>query len=783
MKKGNISVNKSKKGFAIILTLDTGSHITPSSQGFKDDFLKGLPQNKQVFYEYKNNLLDIVSLDMEKQQILFSRNPIQKPPVIVYPPNPSMTSIGEAHAPYNFIPINESVVASPFEYNEIQFNVFNNDLCTGVIDLNLKALTPLYIRGMTPLVHGFLEKNPDFFRGKDYCIPGSSLRGVIRTILEIVSYSKMGSINKNTSTQRFHYRAFADQSLSLREEYSSKMLAVEDNPLHYFPKINAGVIKKEGLNYYIRPGKHYKVEENLVKSKNVLSQLMSFKSGDKYKANKSYEIGFKPVFFKADQETIHQHHKKLLKYAKVTDIAVDNKMPGLIPGYLIHSGWMIGPAERPQGKHMHWVVGNINETIRINIPPEVIENYNDDKLRDSIDLIGMLNNKKTGIKEVPCFYSVDHLGNLTSFGYTGMFRLAYDRTLIEFLPDGHRTMTPDFTEVLFGKNDIVPSRVFIEDAFLQEGAIVDKVLIPSILGTPKPTTFQHYLRQEKNTISTVLNKRGQVSGFKGIVDYNQNGTISGNKLYWHHKSIKYPSQIEISEQSFKDYLLKQDKLKVFPHFDVKNNRIIFTISTLSSAQHDVLIKYILSQDKVQYTAMKPILSDAKFIGRIRFENLSEVELGALLFVLNLPDHLCYKIGMGKSLGFGSIKILPKIYLSNRAERYSNLKSEWSDTGINQPELTNEDITKITLTFERFVLDRINSKATSLWEEGRMNELKTMLDFRNCLSGIKSEYMLINKTMVDKQNNPVLNDYGIPKTVNEYKSRPILPKPSEYLKSQ
>lgn len=56
----------------------------------------------------------------------------------------------------------------------------------------------------------------------------------------------------------------------------------------------------------------------------------------------------------------------------------------------------------------------------------------------------------------------------------------------------------------------------------------------------------------------------------------------------------------------------------------------------------------------------------KFISKIRFQNLSAVELGALLMIfdLNGAENPAYKIGMGKLFGFGSIKITPKLFIKN-----------------------------------------------------------------------------------------------------------------------
>lgn len=67
--------------------------------------------------------------------------------------------------------------------------------------------------------------------------------------------------------------------------------------------------------------------------------------------------------------------------------------------------------------------------------------------------------------------------------------------------------------------------------------------------------------------------------------------------------------------------------------------------------------------------MQPVKSGVQFRGRIRFENLTDLELGAILHALQLPDGCCHRIGMGKPLGLGSIRIHARLRLVDRVARY------------------------------------------------------------------------------------------------------------------
>jgi hypothetical protein len=72
----------------------------------------------------------------------------------------------------------------------------------------------------------------------------------------------------------------------------------------------------------------------------------------------------------------------------------------------------------------------------------------------------------------------------------------------------------------------------------------------------------------------------------------------------------------------------------------------------------------------------PVYEGNVFNSRIYFDRLTRIELGALLFVLNLDKEakkeICYKLGMGKSIGLGSIKLENKVTIINSKERYSSM---------------------------------------------------------------------------------------------------------------
>lgn len=65
----------------------------------------------------------------------------------------------------------------------------------------------------------------------------------------------------------------------------------------------------------------------------------------------------------------------------------------------------------------------------------------------------------------------------------------------------------------------------------------------------------------------------------------------------------------------------------------------------------------------QHTQIRPVRAGVRFAFRIHFENSSDEELGALLWLIVLPDvqnrEHRHSLGMGKPYGMGAVRLRPK----------------------------------------------------------------------------------------------------------------------------
>ncbi len=647
-----------------------------------------------------------------------------------------------ANAPYNFVPLNEIVVeAEPIP----PFNTYSHEnpkRYTGWIKLRIETKTPLYIRDT--LTQKEMEKqakiegenkrnntkkryiNSDFFSpGGKLKIPGSSLRGMVRNLVEIVSFGKFGAYDD----KRLYFRSFADSAApSLQKDYVENMierLYDEKNHVYFAIKPVAGYLRKTRANHFVivpaiedeNKTTFYKVEESKLLSSTAFKKIYPEKMSKGRGPNRYYKFLDHPVIFQGEPPRKHG----ISYWGEVQEIGVKKQEQDNTSwqnGWLICTGWM-------NKKHLHWVINSPNHRSKpLQIDEELLQSYKDDVNRhEEANLLKKLEKNPQKYPDgIPCFYICNEQGEIISFGHTGMFRLAYQKTIGQHIPEKLKDENKcDIVGAIFGNENTFAGRVFFEDALLQDGQNSADVLtgdrVPKNLSSPKPTTFQHYLEQTEKPA-------------QDLDHYNSETPIRGNKLYWHKSGEHWLEDANKQEQ---------------------------------------LPQKILQGKETQHTLINAVKSGTSFTGRIRFENLSEIELGALLFCLDLPDDCLHKLGMGKPLGLGSVKITPTLHLSDRVKRYMNLFTEWEENSTKS-----ENLNRFEKAFEEYVIDKIapSMQDKNLWKTERLQELKYMLNYGIGIKLEKQEqtrYMKIQKIIPDR------------KPENEFRKRPILPQPSEVAK--
>ncbi|MCB0044661.1 MAG: TIGR03986 family CRISPR-associated RAMP protein [Caldilineaceae bacterium] len=665
----------------------------------------------------------------------------------------------KATAPYNFVPLADDIVSASIAADADRQDIYHGDRYTGVLTCKLETKTPLYTRAALEEyeVRGNQEakEKADFFYidpdTKMPVIPGSSLRGVLRSLVEIISYGKLQPV---TDRQLF-FRTLDGSALS--DAYVRRMVAGDRASDGAYPAVQAGYVEKDGSDYYIRPAQElagtqfYRVEEDLALhfiTAHIGSgglQKMAFNR----RPNKGYQWGRAPVWFQPVVPISHKPRSSQF-YADVTNIQLrkkGSKPPGKgwQKGWFIASGWVPGPRDS-RGKHLHWIIGPVSpQNQRILIEDIDIAAYVEPNagISQKIESEHMSVLPRNTGELIPCFYTEWKDSNNNkhiAFGHTAMFRLPYENSpkdLLLYSPEmSHRT---DFSESLFGwvdnaKGRTIAGRVSISDAHVAsefKGRIFllepDEESLTPLLSGPKPTSFQHYLIQEGDDKKELYHYQDK-----------SDTTLRGHKLYWH----------------------KNDQLP-------------------RSAYHVAKT----SENSKQLTVMRPVNQGVPFTFDIHFENVTAEELGALLWILQIAgdgEH-CLKVGMAKPLGLGSVNITANLTLSGRIPRYRSLfdQEEWSPIGwVNNQEplmqtigevqerLQQEQSVGITdwppfiSAFETYILSELGEKHLSFAQLERIRMLLTLLRWPGPAADTTA-YM-------QGPNNQGLD--------NQFRHRPVLPDP-------
>lgn len=597
--------------------------------------------------------------------------------------------------PYNFVSLPKQVIPAEFftldsskDNKELyKQHILTNGKNSGYIDIDILTQTPLFIGGNVVTKNG--EEYQEFFGGNDNpIIPGSSIKSMIKQILKIVTASGFKAYDSKSGVGDFEdYRLFYREVGSAITDYQSKMI----ESCRVNGKWTSKTKAKAGFIMKTVDHKFYVVNADFESLKYEKYPHLKDKNGN---ASIDWE-----------------------------DSYVD-----------IHTGTMANKNSFVRiFKPRDFANG------RILISEEVINNYNFDSNRNTINLLEIDNDKVdkngksgksgsvakgyTGCLDityvVPCFYKIEN-GKVQHFGHGRFYRIPYDKSIGNHLSTALKQQKDvvDLTESILGRSRDWAGRVSFSEAHLCNEPKWCECGKPHPLIGPKPTSFQFYLNQNSKT--------DKCKNWN-----NDDATIRGYKLYWHQPTKK--------ANSWKNTSVKEG---------------------------DKLSKYI-----------QPIDSGMTFQSRIYFDNLSDIELGALLLTLNLDrleldtaadekKNISYKLGKGKSIGLGSIKLNSSLHILDRDKRYNTLfdNNAWQ---LGEIDISKDTFIDAFLKYRNNILGENQSSSDTM-----LSELLTMMDW-NLANGQKP----IEKWSEAVSMMSVDNDEH-----ERFKKRVKLGTPSEFIKA-
>lgn len=615
-----------------------------------------------------------------------------------------------ARAAYNFVPLSYVVEGEP----AVRADRYHADRHTGWFEIEITTLTPTYTRGAVggtgfpaPLASAGSDAAPaDFFHRGDEdrtpIMPGSSLRGMFRGIFEIMSHSR----SEATSDRRLFYRFFAERAPNgaLNELYRANF------PME---RLQGGILKRGSTGWQLEVSEAANHGFVLVPEESVLP-------GQKTARNTVW-----PVHVEIGAQ---MHGKIGAPIAKLVQT-------GGVAAFLVIPGPDVAPSGGARSrKYFQAIVAAGEDGRRISVPDQVYADY----LARREMVFGRRANsshapqpgqtsRDTNRRQPrmltdgqPAFALLTPDGSAAaSIGANMMMHIRYSRTIREVVdsscaPNGSGAVPAvDMASRLFGRvspDGAIRSRVFVDDAVCSTRApFLDtsperSIRVPAILAAPKPTAIQMYLTQD----GTVPMRHWS----------DPEARVRGYKLYWHRSPAS-------------------------------------AVQALGPAGADL---------GTQKTRIVPVRDQVSFEGRIRFENLSDAELGGLYAAVQLPDGLAHRFGMGKSLGLGSVRVqVTHVVLLDMAARYH---SPAPSPEANVAGKVAEDRATVTLrrAYAAFV-QRVSPAQNSLWAPRPMRALAALLSWDARLAD-------------DLSRHASIQDAGS----EQWKDRSVLPDAAELYRS-
>ena len=548
--------------------------------------------------------------------------------------------------PYNFIKLPA----------EKQKAYEESDSHTGVIEYTITTKSPLFIPNTSSDnafltytkqdenekkqhrsydFYSYTELNPEKNYKDNYyapVIPGSEIRGMLRSVYETLTDSCMGVLNDDVYPVKRNVQAFQPALLH---------------------RIENGFELYDAENCIYRKGEKDRWEK--------LYETEKLKEGTKVyfvKRSRMSADGKRKISPITEYCSIDQNDSKL---------AVSNARGSKECGYLIK-----GMSDQTVGKKHNchiFVKGGSQARAKLNKNDirrleDVIKSYQEQPgAEDSYKEYGkqlenFVKNKNNAEEYFPVYYSQNPAKNSSYYLAPACFTKEVAGYSVGDLAGGLKPCQKKVSTCpacsLFGmtgsdNENSISSRIRVADATVETfqerrnsltkeevSKVFDPIIVMEALGSPKISNTDFYLEKPENADFWTYDyyiRQGK--------PYSYQATLRGRKFYWHQADKKLPLNVE----------------------KTKLNKTV-----------------------------RPVKSNTTFVAKVYFEKISNKQLKQLLWILNGGTEeeqkekgtIAYKIGNGKPLGLGSVKLEVK-RVTERAVRLEQNSISY-DTNSTLPEI-------------------------------------------------------------------------------------------------
>lgn len=381
-------------------------------------------------------------------------------------------------APFNFVPLSDKVFF-PDWADQISHDIPFEDGEDGMIDLKITNLTPLFTK------NGINKTDKEEYSShvltanglRKYFIPGTTLKGCFRSVMEILSYAKM---------QRYN-----NDSFGIPREFDTRKA---DNKyyMQFMKDVRCGWLQKEDDgNYYLSECVSGVVD---ITHKEIRNKFPNFNIG-------------------RDHTSAEIKQKSLCKDSLYPEYIKDEKRY-----QIVCTGYM--------NKKSKEYLFSLDQKKSILVNKDVVMAF--ESVHKNTDYYGGKNGKGGFLKNrlrkgdpIPVFFT-SKKGEVTAMGITRMFRYPYPINVENAIANCYSEKVDykkrDLPETIFGYIDEKKSlkgRVAFTSAFA-DNDIDDSSLIvmKGVLGQPASSYYPLYLKQDGSNYKTYKDLDVKIAGRK-----------------------------------------------------------------------------------------------------------------------------------------------------------------------------------------------------------------------------------------------------------------------------
>jgi len=598
-------------------------------------------------------------------------------------------------APFNFVPLSDKVF-TPNWANDISHDIPFEDGESGEIELKITAHSPIFVRnGHTSSDGEIKNENYKSFSKIDdkYFIPGTSIKGAIRNVLEIMSFGKMSQIQNS----RFAFRDLNSIQYNLKND--------QDNILCGW------LIKKDNDFYIENCGKPIWIRHDQIDRSFNVNFVNAFKKG-----------GFATIGRTGEQipdskKTAKYKYENLLKdienfnfkYSIQTVQGKQYARSGSQNGILVVTGQPMVRTQKRDRNGEFRNIGKFKEFI-FPAPSEKIANpetndkfkkinselwdeflfqyFDSDPNKISTDWKYWKLKQRNQKSPIPVFFRLER-NEIKDFGLTFLYKLPYRNKVKDLLPRHHKDTQPDLSELIFGAigEKSLKGRVQIRHAY-NINSVQPLKEEKALLSSPRASYYPFYLLQRGSDGLLAPWRRDKTKGI--YQTYMDDTILSGWKRYPIHQKI--------------------------PFTETTNQQMI--------------------------TKFIPLNQGAEFKCKVRFHNLRKTEIGALISSITFHNNpSCYhSLGMAKPYGYGKVSFsIEKLnYLNHTIPEYLKAFENLMNENLFDSRKEWHTQEQIKELFTMASLNRNNRFASSIYMS--LNEFSSVKGSDSRYNPQRSEYL-------------------------------------------